>query len=263
MHTQYHRQIGFAGTIIVVDYDAMQLLTVNPVARRLILEGYLIPILLESPKDCVVTPLCFGDEVPVQGGKDFTYRWQPFIATAVGFFMWSTGAYIGYIDPDEYLLIPRMNTSIQDLLADPRCWAGAKSIAVERYTLALNIRTGGVPHAKYWADQPEMTWRSLLGNYELTNKETWLEKTYTAADNVVAVRVHSLEEVNNTRRWMPRAQGCGFIGHLHSWFANREEELVMPREKTWGSYEPYREWMWPLMQGNPTSSANSLSHLQR
>ena len=263
MHTQYHRQIGFAGTILVVNSDAMQVLSANHVAKRLIKNGYLIPILLESARNCVSTPLCFGDEVVVQGGRDFTYRWQPFIATAVGFFMWSIPAYIGFIDPDEYLLIPRKNTSVQDILVDPDCWDNAKYIAMERYSLALNSRTGGIPHAKFWADRSGTKWRSIIGKYELSNTQQFLEKTYAAADNIVSVRVHSLEEVNGTSKRIAKIQGCGFLGHLHSWFTNREEELAMPDEESWGSYELDREWMWPLQQGTPAHALNSLSHLHR
>ena len=259
MHVQYHRQIGFAGTIMVVDHDAMQLLSADPKASKLIEDGSLVLILLEAAKDCVMTPLCFGDEVPVQGGKDFTYRWQPFVATAVGFFMWSTHSYVGFVDPDEYLIISRTNTSVQDLLIDPSCWANAKFIALERYTLALNVRTGGIPHAKYWALQPSTTWRDVMGQYELTNTHAFLEKTYAAVDNIVAARVHSLEEVNGTRLWIARQQECGFLGHLHSWFVNREEELAMPTTQTWGTYELHRSWMWPLLRGNPAPSTNSLS----
>ena len=263
MHTQYHRQIGFAGTIMVVDYDAMQLLSANPVAKRLIEEGSLVPVLLESAQDCVVTPLCFGDEVPVQGGKEFPYRWQPFIATAVGFFMWSTHAYVGFVDPDEYLIIPREHTSVQQILVDPACWAGAKLVAVERYTLALNMRTGGISHAKFWAKQPDKSWRNIMSKYELTNVHWFLEKTYAAADSIVAVRVHSLEEANGTRKWVARNQGCGFLGHLHSWFVNREEELAIPSELTWGTYEHNKEWMWALTQGNPAPVHNSLTPLRK
>ena len=261
MHTQYHRQLGFSGTIVVVDYDAMQSLNANPTATRLIGDGSLVPLLLESAKDCVMTPLCFGDEVPVQGGNDFTYRWQPFFATAVGFFMWSTQAYIGFVDADEYLVIPRANTSVQDLLADSSCWANAEYVAVERYSLALNVRTGGMPHAKYWADHQAANWRNIIGKYELTNTQRHLEKTYAAVDNIISARVHSLQEVNGTANWITRGQGCGFLGHLHSWFCNREEELALPEEQTWGTYEVDTQWMWPLNAGNPTPALNSLSQL--
>ena len=262
MHTQYHRQIGFAGTVMVVNYNAMQMLSAHSMAKRLIEDGYLVPILLESAKECVMTPLCFGDEVPVQGGVDFHYRWQPFFATAVGFFMWSTHAYIGFVDPDEYLIIPRVNTTVQDLVTDPDCWANSPYIAVERYSLALNVRTGGIPHAKYWADQPDANWRSIIGKYELVNTQHFLEKAFAAADKILAVRVHSLEEVNGTSKWMHRSQGCGILGHMHSWFRNREEELAMPDEQTWGTYEVDKAWMWPLMQGNPVPAPNSLSQLR-
>ena len=263
MHTQYHRQIGFAGTVMVVDFDAMQVLSANPMAKRLIQDGFLVPILLESAKDCVTTPLCFGDEIPVQGGTSFTYRWQPFFATAVGFFMWSTKAYVGFVDPDEFFIIPRADTSVHSIMADPNCWDGSEFVTVKRYNLALNVRTGGIPHARYWANQPGTSWRSILGRYELTSPEHFLEKTYAAADNIVAVRVHTLEEVNGTSRWLAREQGCGFLGHLNSWFEYREEELAMPDQQTWGTYIPDKRWMWPLERGIPGPLLNSLSQLRR
>ena len=46
----------------------------------------------------------------------------PLMFTVAGLFMWSTHAYLGLIDLDEFLLITQPNTSVQALLADPKCF---------------------------------------------------------------------------------------------------------------------------------------------
>ena len=48
--------------------------------------------------------------------------YAPLTHTVAALCLWSTFAYVGFIDLDEFLLITRPQTSVQQLLASPECF---------------------------------------------------------------------------------------------------------------------------------------------
>ena len=61
-------------------------------------------------------------ELRSRPGTQVRALYAPLTYTVAALFMWSTHAYLGLIDLDEFLLITRHQTSVQQLLALPECF---------------------------------------------------------------------------------------------------------------------------------------------
>ena len=74
--------------------------------------------------------------------KSRAYLHQPLAYTVAALMMWSTQAFLGLVDLDEFFMITKPNTSVQQLLGSTDCggyrpWLGCPVQAVKYSASAL------------------------------------------------------------------------------------------------------------------------------